>query len=196
METQQTQTIQPPLAAGRQTRALYALVALLVAALGILLVVWLLGRGGGGSTTPLPAVGAGPGAVSAAQLEELAKKTDHPVYWAGSRDGAYELTRTTGGRIYVRYLPSGDKVGDASAKYLTVGTYPQKNAFRSIQRAARRPGAVSLALPHRGLLVFNKQTPKSVYFAYPRSSYQVEVFDPSPTQARTLVLDGTIKPVE
>jgi hypothetical protein len=37
---------------------------------------------------------------------------------------------------------------------------------------------------------------KSVYFSYPRSGYQVEVYDPSPQQARTLVLGGKITPIK
>jgi hypothetical protein len=196
MESQQTQSFPPTVPNARQARALYTLAALLGLAVAVLFGVWLIGRGGGSSSShALPKVGAGPAAVSTAQLETLAKQTGHPVYWAGSRDGTYELTRTTGGRIYIRYLPSAADVGDAAADYLTVGTYPQKNAFRSIQRAAKRPGAVSLKLPKGGLLVFNQQTPKSVYFGYPGAAYQVEVYDPSPTHARTLVLAGTIAPV-
>jgi hypothetical protein len=32
----------------------------------------------------------------------------HPVYWAGPRPSyTYELTRTSDGRIFVRYLPTG-----------------------------------------------------------------------------------------
>jgi hypothetical protein len=197
MESQQTQSFPPTLPDARQTRALYMLVALLGLAVVVLLAVWLIGRGSGSSSAqPLPKVGAGPAAVSSSQLEALAKQTGHDVYWAGSRDGTYELTRTTGGRIFIRYLASTDEVGDATAKYLTIGTYPQKNAFRSIQRAAKRPGAVSLKLPKGGLLVFNQQSPKSVYFGYPGAEYQVEVYDPSPAQARTLVLGGAVKPVE
>lgn len=194
MESQHTQSLPPIAPDARQMRALYLLAALLGIAVAVFLAVWLIGRGDGGGKT-LPKVGGGPAAVSKAELESLAKATDHPVYWAGSSNATYELTRTTGGRIYVRYVPSADKVG-ASATYLTVGTYPQKNAFRSIRRAAARPGAVSLKLPNRGLLVFNQQAPKSVYFGYPGANYQVEVFDPSPAEARTLVLGGKITPIK
>ena len=196
MESQHSQSFPPTLPDARQTRALYLLAVLLGLGVAVFLAVILIGRGSGSSTQALPKIGAGPAAVSRAQLEELAANTEHPVYWAGSRDGAYELTRTTGGRIYIRYLPAADKVGDRAAKYLTVGTYPQRNAFRSLQRAAERRGAVSLKLPKGGLLVFNQQAPKSVYFGFPSAQYQVEVFDPSPAQARTLVLDGTITAIK
>jgi hypothetical protein len=169
-----------------------AALAVLVVA-GLIALAFLLLRRGDGSTT-VPPVGA-PVAATKAQLDALAKKTPHPVYWAGAKAGAYELTRTVDGRIYVRYLPSADKVGNREPNYLTVGTYPTKKAFLALRRAAARPGGVSLKLPNGGLLVFNTQTPKSVYFTYPGARYQVEVYDPSPAEARTLVLAGRITPI-
>lgn len=193
MESQHAQSLRPA-APSRHLRVPYVLGALLAVAAAGLLAVWLIGRGEETSQA-VPRIGSGPAAVSKSQLDALAKSTTHPVYWAGSQDGTYELTRTTDGRIYVRYLSSADEVGDASAQYLTVGTYPQQNAFRSLQRAARRPGAIALKLPNGGLLVFNQQSPKSVYFGYPRANYQVEVYDPSPAQARTLVVGGKIAPI-
>jgi hypothetical protein len=170
-----------------------SLVALLLVAM-ILLGVLLILRVHGTSKTTLPPVGA-PASVSASQLKELATQSDLPVYWAGSKQGAYELTRTADGRVYIRYLPSADKVGDQAPDYLTIGTYPTKEAFSAIKRAATRQGGVSVNIEHGGLLVFNDKTPKSVYFSYPKSGYQVEVYDPSPLEARALVLDGSIKPI-
>ena len=176
-----------------QTKALpLSLVALLVIAL-ILLTVLLL-RGHSGGKTTLPPVGT-PAGVSESQLKALASQSNHPIYWAGPKSGAYELTRTTDGRTYVRYLPSANKVGDRTPSYLTVGTYPTKQAFSAIKSAAARQGAVSAKIDQGGLLVFNNSTPKSVYFSYPKSGYQVEVYDPSPLQARSLVLGGSIKPI-
>ena len=176
-----------------QTKALpLSLVALLVIAL-ILLTVLLL-RGHSGVKTTLPPVGTSAG-VSESQLKVLASQSNHPIYWAGPKSGAYELTRTTDGRTYVRYLPSANKVGDRTPSYLTVGTYPTKQAFSAIKSAAARQGAVSAKIDQGGLLVFNNSTPKSVYFSYPKSGYQVEVYDPSPLQARSLVLGGSIKPI-
>jgi hypothetical protein len=168
------------------------LVALLLIALisfGALLTL----RAHGGKTT-LPPVGS-PAAVSESQLKSLASQSSQPIYWAGPKHGTYELTRTTDGRTYIRYLPSADKVGDRTPNYLTVGTYPTKQAFSALKRAAARDGAVSANVDHGGLLVFNNGAPKSVYFSYPKSGYQVEVYDPSPLQARGLVLSGSIKPI-
>jgi hypothetical protein len=194
VETHQRKPLTQPVSDVRQVRLLYLLCALVVAAVAAPLAAWLLTRSSE-SKVVVPTTG-GPTAVSEAQLKALAKTTDHAVYWAGPKSGIYELTRTADGRIYVRYLPSAERIGDRAPKYLTVGTYPQRNAFRSIQRAARRPGAISLKIGDGGLMVFNERTPKSVYFGYRGSNYQVEVYDPSPQQARTLVLAGQIKPIE
>ena len=154
----------------------------------------LLFRGNGKATATLPPVGV-PAAVSESQLKTLAAATDHPIYWAGPKKATYELTRTTDGRIYVRYLPSTTELGNRSPRYLTIGTYPTKRAFQAIQRAGARKGGVAVKIDHGGLLVFNQGTPKSVYFGYPKTGYQVEVFDPSPMQARALVLDGSVTPI-
>jgi hypothetical protein len=176
-----------------ERRAYLLLGGLLLVAVGVL--VWLLLRGGGDERTALPAAGGGPAIVSEAQLRALAKAVRHPVYWAGSRSGAYELTRTSDGRIYIRYLPSTDKLGDRNPNYLTVGTYPTKTAYLGLSRAAHRTQAVSLKIDGGGLLVINTTTPKSVYFAYPKQPYQVEVYAPSPQQARALVLGAQIEPI-
>ena len=191
-------TADNPLPAHRmrwQTSPLHLSLAALLVGAGILVVTIFLLHGHGGGKTTLPPIGT-PAAVSESQLKHLAAQSEQPIYWAGPKAGAYELTRTTDGRIYIRYLPSSDKVGDRTPTYLTVGTYPAKHAFPAIKRAAARPGGVSVKIDRGGLLVFNAGTPKSVYFGYPRSGYQVEVYDPSPQQARTLVLAGKITPIK
>lgn len=170
--------------------------ALLGVALVAFIVTWFLMHGGSGkSSARLPAKGR-PAIVTEAQLQALAKQTKFPVYWAGPKSGAaYELTRTSDGRIYIRYLQSASEVGTRSARFLTIGTYPSNHAFLRIQRAAKRKGGLSLKIGGGGMLVFNTTTPTSVYFGYPATNYQVEVYDPSPQQARTLVLGGKITPI-
>jgi hypothetical protein len=170
--------------------------ALLLVGLIALLVSWFFMRGGNQTqSAALPAVGK-PGIVNESQLRAFAAQSRFPVYWAGPRHGAYELTRAQDGRIWVRYLQSASQVGTRSAKYLTVGTYPSKHAFLAIRRAAKRPGGLSLQIRNGGLLVFNTNSPQSIHFGYPKTSYQVEVFDPSPQQARTLVLGAKVTPIK
>jgi hypothetical protein len=167
--------------------------ALLAVGLAAFFVGWLmLGRG---DDTP-PAPGSGASATSESELRSFAESAPHPVYWAGGKDGhTYELTRTTDGRVYVRYLPEGTEVGDPRSRFLTVGTYPRAGAFAELQRAAKAKGAVSLKLAKGGLAVFSEAKPTSVYFGYPDARYQVEVYHPSPDEARRLALSGQVVPV-
>jgi hypothetical protein len=54
-----------------------------------------------------PARRAPANSATVAALESLPKAVGHPVYWAGPRTGfKYELTHTSDGRIYIRYLQS------------------------------------------------------------------------------------------
>jgi hypothetical protein len=149
-----------------------------------------------GKQSSLPAINGGPALVSQNQLERLAAASDTPVYWAGPKPGySYELTRTSSGHVYVRYLPAGVKAGDARANFLVVGTYTQPGSFANLQRAAKAPGALSLRIENDGLVVFSSSKPTSVYLGYPGASYQVEVYSPSADSARSLVLADKIRPI-
>jgi hypothetical protein len=159
------------------------------------LATWMLIRGDGGALA-LPAPGSGPALVTQAQLQRLAVTVDHPVYWAGPKAGfSYELTETSTGRTFIRYLPQGVKAGDPRPDFLVVGTYALTGSFSDLKRAAMRKGAVALGIADGGIMLLSRQQPLSVYFAYPGAGYQVEVFDPSGDTARRLVLDGRIRPV-
>lgn len=168
--------------------------ALVALGLAAFFVGWLVLNGGGGETTPTPTAAAT--ATSESDLRSFAGSVSHPVYWAGPKDGyTYELTRTTDGRVYVRYLPEGTQIGDPRSRFLTVGTYPRAGAFAELQRAGRADGAMSLKLERGGLAVFSERRPTSVYLGYPDARYQVEVYHPSPTEARRLALSGQVVPV-
>jgi hypothetical protein len=47
-----------------------------------------------------------------------------------------------------------------------------------------------------GIAVYDSARPTSVYFAYPDSKVQVEVFDPNGRTARNLVASGRIVPIK
>lgn len=168
-----------------------------VVAIGLVafLAGWLVMNRGGDDATRAP--GSGASAASESELRAFADSTSHPVYWAGAKDGhTYELTPTTDGRVYVRYLPEGTEVGDPGSKFLTIGTYPRPTAFAELKRAAKAEGAVSLKVGKDGLAVFNEAKPTSVYLGYPDARYQVEVYHPSPDEARRLALSGQVVPVK
>jgi hypothetical protein len=123
-------------------------------------------------------------------------KLGHPIYWAGVEpDDTYELTRTKDGSVYVRYLPQGISVGDRRPNYLTIGTYPQKDAFRILRATAEKNQVATMDLDNGGLAFVDKKHPTSVYIAYPNADFQIEVYDPAPGRARQLVTSGQVSPV-
>jgi hypothetical protein len=150
---------------------------------------WFVLRGDGAPTAKrAPAVTA-----SVKALASLAASVGHPVYWAGPQDGyRYELTHTTDGRIYIRYLPAGVAVGTSAPDYLTVGTYPVKDALATVRAIGRKAGGSLLNLGGGAVAAADPDHPLSIYIAYPGSGYEVEVYNPSPGQARRLVTTGAI----
>lgn len=169
-----------------------------VAAL-VALVVWLLVRGGGGNgagTTAANGPSIGPESATQSRLHSLSVDEGHPIYWLGPRTGmTYELTRTSNGRIFVRYLPKGTPVGTTKADYTIVGTYPVPDATGVLRGLAKKSGEQQLSVPGGGIAVYSSSQPTNVYVAYPGSNLQIEVFDPSAERARKIVTSGQVVPV-
>jgi hypothetical protein len=171
-----------------------AIVALAVAA-GI--VAWVIIGGGSSSTKttagPL-ATPIAPVAESENGLRQLAADIKSPVYWAGPKVGyTYELTRTAQGNVFVRYLPPGTKAGAPGANYLIIATYSFPNAFSGLQAVSN---GSETEIPGGGIAVVDQKYPKSVHVAFEGVDYQIEVYDPSPSQARRVATSGDIQPVQ
>jgi hypothetical protein len=129
--------------------------------------------------------------ISPSGLQTLVGALHRPIYWAGEQPGkTYELTQSTNGDISVRYLPPRTKIG-AKGPYLTVGTYPVADALGLIARGSTRAGSVRVPFSS-GPAYYSTKDPTSVYLAFPGSNYEIEVFDPSATEARRLVSSGKI----
>ena len=95
--------------------------------------------------------------LSVQGLRKLAASLNQPIYWAGPEPGyQYELTRTTAGKVFVRYLPVGVKAGTTQATYLIVATYPFRNAFAALERL---PGGHPIAIPRGGVAVIDTRHP-------------------------------------
>lgn len=140
--------------------------------------------------------GAGPVASTQADLAELSMRLDLPIYWAGTRPGTQlETTLTTNEYAYVRYLTTEAPIGDAAPNYLTVATYPTRNALVNLRSYAEHERASTTRIPGGGLAVPVPDSPTSVYFARPGEDFQVEVYDPNPEEALRLIKSGTIEPV-
>jgi hypothetical protein len=162
------------------------------AAVGV--VAWLLLRDGDDSGESADVTG--PVEVSVAQLRDAARSSDTPVYWAGEIAGRkMEFRKTGSGRTFLRYLPEDEEIGGTRATFLTVGTYPVGRAYQALRASARRRNTSSTRIEGGGLLVGRDGGSRSVHFAFPRSGYQVEVFDPVDGEARKLVLDGRVRQV-
>ena len=177
--------------------------AVIALALAAGFVVWLIVRGDDDDsssapttmqTTTVPEVG--PVAATPAALRALSDEVGHPIYWVGPRPRrTYELTRTSSGSIFIRYLPAGTEVGNRRAEYTIVGTYPVPDALEVLRKLSRKTGEKSVSAPGGGLAVYSSDAPNNVYVAYPDSDVQIEVFDPSAKRALRLVTSGRVAPV-
>ena len=82
--------------------------AILALAVAVALGAWLVFKGDDQGTEPSRAPAS---AVSATELRALPNELGHEVFWAGAKPGfTYELTQTTQGNVFLRYLPAGVKV--------------------------------------------------------------------------------------
>jgi len=167
-----------------------------IVALAVLVgfVAWLIFKGDDNKVNAparAPAVGA-----SYAQLQALQGQVGHEIYWAGKKTGyTYELTQTNQGNIFVRYLPASVQVGDPRPNFLTVGTYPKRDAYTTLKKLSAKPDSVNRQLAGGGIAVYSKQRPESVYAAYPGKGFQVEVYDPAPARALHVVVSGQVRPL-
>ena len=129
-----------------------------------------------------------PEVVTAPQLSELAADTATPIYWVGEREGVdYEVSETSSGRVYVRYLEAGAKAGDERAEFLTVGTYPSPNAVVALRRAARTLRNAELGRTDDGaVLLIDPSSPNNAHLAYPGTDLQIEIFSSEPGEALRL----------
>lgn len=164
--------------------------------LAVAFVAWLILRDSGPDARPqrAPAI-----AMNLAQLRGFAAAADRPVFWAGPVPAGlpdsgvtYEVTQTGDGSIYLRYLPPGVSAG-VEQEHLTVGTYLDGQADRTVRQASQRPGAMRSQAPGGRTAVSNSSYPKSVYLAAPSGRQLIEVFDPDPARARRVA--STVRPI-
>jgi hypothetical protein len=133
--------------------------------------------------------------VSPEEVADVDAELGHPVYWAGRRGPAHlELRVESEGSVYLRYLPPGVASGDPRQDFLSVATYPVDDAVGALRRAAAGAGT-KVRRVNRGVLFVDPAAPRSAYLAYPRQDFQVEVYDPEPGMARTLIESGQVRPV-
>jgi len=172
-------------------RWLTTLLVILSVALVAAVVVWL----GRGSDSSSPA--GEPELVTTEQLSEFAGEHGKPVYWLGERRGAkYELTETSRGRIYLRYLRGDAEAGDKRASFVTVATYPGSDGVTALRLAARKHSGAKLGRTKDGaVLLIDPSSPHNAHLAYRGANLQIEVFSPTPGEALRLAAKGDVRPV-
>ena len=165
-------------------------IALAAGTVAVLVVVLLFVVGGSGTLEP-----GKPKELSPQELQDAASGGGGPVYWAGAMEGTkLEVTQTSQGHVFVRYLQKPAPVGDNKPQYTTVATYPQADALQAVQRAGRGRGMVSRDVSGGGLAIWSRARPTSVYVGLPNSDRLVEVFAPDAETARGLAVSGRIQP--
>lgn len=169
------------------------LLAILSAALIAAVVVWLTRDNNSSSS----AATGEPEAVTAAQLSEFAAEEGQPVYWLGERPNeSYELTDSSSGPVYIRYLTGGAEVGDKRADFVTVATYPADNGVAALRKAMREQKGAKLGKTDDGaVLLIDPNSPDNAHLAYPGANLQVEVYSPVPGEALRLAARGHVQPV-
>ncbi len=173
------------------------LLVVVVVAVAVVLLVGLSGGKSNGSsttTTAAPKVTPiGPVGMSASGLLAFTRALGGSVYWIGPAAGfTYEVTRTSPGNVFVRYLPKGVHAGDKRAAFTVVGTYPYKRALATLTAV---PHGKIDKLSGGGVVLSTTADPKSVHIAYPGVDYEIEVYDPTAGRARLIALSGRLRPV-
>lgn len=114
-------------------------------------------------------------------------------YWAGKQQGIrYEFTRTTKGFLYVRYLTKGAPIGNKSADFLVIATYPFIGAYKALKKEA---GSSVIAGPGNSIIYQRPKDKKSVLMAFPGVPDQVEVYAPTAAVAVATAESGKVRPV-
>ncbi|MGN6276103.1 MAG: hypothetical protein ACTHNP_09285 [Solirubrobacterales bacterium] len=172
--------------------------AIAAIAIAVVIVVYLLASSGGGSspttTTEETTAAKTVKVVPESELLKAMKGVGYPVYWAGPRLGVeYEVQRLPG-RVYVRYLPKGEKP-ETEKPFLTVGSYEQANALASIKKLGQQPGAILVKVAGGGFAYAEGTQATSAYMALPGVNVQIEVYEPQGGKALNLIRSGAIVPV-
>lgn len=133
--------------------------------------------------------------VSEQGLQKLVGALSEPAFWVGPEKGArYAVEQRSNGQVYVRYLTA--RMNADTVATLTVGTYPMKNAYARTVAIGKKSGWKRLATGIDGPVAFTRNTlPRNVYIAQPGFDYQIEIYDPTPGRAATLVQAGRALPV-
>jgi hypothetical protein len=173
-------------------RGLNILLVVLSIALVAAVVLWLVRDDDSSS-----AAAGEPAVVTASELSEFAAERSTPIYWLGERgDHSYELTDSSSGRVYIRYLTDGADAGDDRADFVTVATYSADNGVAALHEAASEEDGAKLGKTNDGaVLLVDPASPNNAHLAYPGANLQIEVYSPVPGEALRLAARGAVRPI-
>ena len=138
----------------------------------------------------------GPVGLTESALIDKAGDVGHPVYWVGpdAQTQQYEWTRTSDGRIYVRYLNAGARAGDPRPVFLTVGTYEVPDAEAARETSASQSG--EKVRQEDGFDLLKGTSGQNVYVVFDdEPDLQVEIFHPTPGKALQFARSGSLEPL-
>lgn len=128
------------------------------------------------------------------ELQAAVANLGYPVYWLGARDGVeYEYTSRSDGRVYIRYVKPGTTPGSYD-RFLTVGTYPMKDAYSVVKKISDLPDATKVKVKG-GVGAQSAKKPESVYVAFRNKDLEIEVYSPDTGVALQEVTDGNLQTV-
>jgi hypothetical protein len=128
-------------------------------------------------------------AMSADELRSVVLAKHLTVYWAGPQTGSkYALIANKNGSNFVRYLPNGNGLNDATTSFRVIATYIQKGAFLITQSAGGVTGNVGFTNVDGNAVFYVKTRPTNVYMGIKDKDIQIEIFDPGIDQALGLSL--------
>ena len=135
----------------------------------------------------------GPVLQTPVEMGARALTLSQPIYWAGPKKNmGYEFWRVPNKNIFVRYLPAGVKAGEDCPKCLIVGTYPLLDAYNSLKKQSDNKGTPG---PDGSYVWQPSDNKTSVYIAWKRIPYEVEVYNKNPQKAATIALSGDVQPI-
>lgn len=128
-------------------------------------------------------------AMTADELRSIVLAKHLTVYWAGPvTDAKYALIANKTGSAFVRYLPNGNGLNDATTSFRVIATYTQKGAFLITQSAGGVAGNVGFTNVDGNAVFYVKTRPTNVYMGIKDKDIQIEIFDPGIDQALGLSL--------
>lgn len=127
-------------------------------------------------------------AMSADELQSVVLAKHLTIYWAGPVTGAKYALIDKPGASFVRYLPNGQGLNDATTSYRVIATYVQKGAFLVTQSAGSVSGNVGFTNADGNAVFYVKTRPTNVYMGIKDKDIQIEIFDPGIDQSLGLSL--------